>query len=213
MQGLGDCPACKAPLETPLGCQACGVLLSVDESASPFELFGLPRGYALDAAELKRRLLRFSRLTHPDFFGSKPAAERERAERNTALLNRAHGVLADPPSRADWLVTHGGGPSEADERAMPQAFLMEVLEWNEAVDAARDAAPRAPERAALDGLERTLRDERTCALARIAALLEPLPARGAAAYTQARKELNALRYLDKTLSDIAALRLEQAAAR
>jgi len=213
MQGLGNCPACQAPLETPLGCRACGTLLLVEEDASPFELFGLPQAFAVDAAELKRRLLRFSRMTHPDFFGGKPTVERERAERNTALLNRAHGVVFDPASRADWLVTHGGGPSESDERAMPQAFLMEVLEWNEAVEAARAAVPGSPARAALDDLEATLRRERTTTLARIAGLLDPLPARGAQALAQARKELNALRYLEKTLADIAALRLEQAAAR
>ena len=41
MPAPGNCPACKAPLETPLGCKACGVLLSVPDDASPFALFGL----------------------------------------------------------------------------------------------------------------------------------------------------------------------------
>jgi len=137
-------------------------------------------------------------------------ALRALAERNTAELNVAEGLLSDDASRADLLVKWLGGPDELAERQMPQAFLLEVLEWNEALDEARTAPPGSPARAALDELEQRLSAERRLALERIAQRLAPLPAPGAAALTDVRRELNAVRYLERTLSTLSKLRLEQA---
>jgi molecular chaperone HscB len=207
---MNTCPKCGAKLETPLGCSSCGVLFSPASEPSPFEVFGLEPAFAVDAKELKRRLLRFSRMLHPDYFAAGDAATRALAERNTARLNQAGATLADDAARADWLVRSLGGPSESEKRDMPKSFLLEVLEWNEALEAARDAAPGSGERTSLDALEPTLREQRAEVLARVAKLLTPLPPRAAPLLADARAELNALRYLDKTLAEIDALRVEQA---
>jgi len=210
---MPDCPRCGAKLETPLGCHACGVLFSPESPPTPFAALGVEPVYRLDQAELKRRLLRLSRTMHPDYFGSGDEEQRRLAERNSAELNRAFAILADDWKRADWLVSWLGGPDEVRERAMPQAFLAEVLEWNEALEAARAAAPGGEERRALDSLEGELRAQRGTAFAALASLLEPLPSRGDASLLEARRQLNALRYLDRTLAEIEALRLEEATSR
>jgi len=106
-----------------------------------------------------------------------------------------------------------GGPGESDERQMPQAFLMEVLEWNESLDDARNAAAGGPERAALEGLGQTLDTERAATLERIGAGLTPLPDDGSAALTALRRELNAIRYLDRARRELESLRLDDATAR
>ncbi len=127
---MARCPRCSATLETPLGCLACGALTSLErdpDSFGPFEIFGLAPSHAVDAQDLRRRLLRISRLTHPDFFATAGDEEKRRAERATAILNAAHAVLSDASSRAEWLVKSLGGPDENEERAMPQEFLLEVL--------------------------------------------------------------------------------------
>ncbi len=67
---MSECPSCGVELETPLGCSACGGLLDFDVQQSPFEIFGLEPSWQIDAAELRRRLLRFSRIVHPDYFGN-----------------------------------------------------------------------------------------------------------------------------------------------
>ena len=95
---------------------------------------------------------------------------------------------------------------------MPQAFLMEVLEWNETLEEAREAAPGSPARAALDALRDTLEDERTTTLGAVGAALTPLPSAGDPSLKDIRRQLNALRYIDRTLAEIEALRLEQAAS-
>lgn len=211
-----DCQACGARLETPLGCTACGVLLRTDAEPTPFEVLGLEPAWAVDRADLRRRLLRFSRLTHPDYHGTAEPAVRALAEANSARLNDAHELLADDARRADWLVSWLGGPSEKEERAMPRAFLMEVLEWNEALEEAGASPPGSAPRAALDALHDELETRRVQTLDRVAAALTPLPASrsrsGAERLTEVRRELNALRYLDRALAQIRALRLEGASS-
>lgn len=206
---MSACPRCGAPLEALTGCAACGTVLEVRADATPFELLGLETLYDVDARELRKRHLRASRGVHPDFFGGAPVEVRAQAERNAALLNGALETLGDDARRADWLVQHLGGPDEIAERAMPQAFLMEVLEWNEVLEEARAAASFD---ARLAGLERDLRAQRTAALAAIARLLTPLPVPGAPALRTARQQLNVLRYVDRALADIEAQRLSKAAA-
>jgi len=210
---MSDCTSCGAALASSLVCEACGALQNATDAAdAPWAAFGLERAYALDGPALKKRLLALQRRMHPDFFGGASAEERELAERNTAELNAAHRVLADDARRADLLVRALGGPDDQKERQMPQAFLMEVLEWNETLEEARDASLEegSPTRAALDSLETQLVSERREALERIAGLLTPLPDAGAPALTNARKELNAVRYLDRTLSTLRELRLDAA---
>lgn len=210
---MSACPKCGAELETPLGCGSCGVLFSPATEPTPFEAFGLAPSYTLDPKELKRRLLRISRVLHPDYFGASDTETRALAERNSARLNDAHATLVDDAARADWLVRSLGGPSESEQRAMPKPFLLEVLEWNEALEAARDSAPGARERATLEQLATTLREQRAATLARVATLLTPLPPRGSTKLPDARAELNALRYLDKTLAEIDSLRVAQSTSR
>lgn len=206
------CPRCQATLETPLACSACGVLIpgASIKDHDPFEIFGLEVAYPIDAANLKRLLLRFTRIVHPDFFANAPAEQRVLAESASATLNSAHELLADDAARADWLVRHLRGPDELTERSMPQAFLMEVLDWNEALEAAREARAGSPERAAIERLSAELGLRRRELFESIARGLEPLPPAGSAKLVALRKELNAARYLDKTLAEIGALRVTQA---
>jgi molecular chaperone HscB len=210
---VSACPRCGAERSTPLACDACGVLFPPSDDLGPFETLGLAPAWKVDAAALRKRLLALTRRTHPDFFADAEPQQRELAERNSALANQAYETLSDDLARADWLVTWLGGPREGELRDMPQTFLMEVLEWNEALEEARDAAPGSPARERLSALARELASAREAALARLGGLLEPSPERGAAALAAARRELNALRYVRRTLDQIEALRLERASPR
>ena len=192
------CPSCGAGLETPLACGACGVLIQTGEDLGPFEVLGLEPSYTLDGADLRARLRRFTRLVHPDFFALEGPELLARAERNNALLNDAFEVLSDDVRRADRLVADLGGPSEKDLGSMPQAFLMEVMEWNETLE---EAAAGSEE---LARLGEELSDQQRLLAEAIAAALTPLPKRGAPALDGVRQNLNARRYVDRALGRIAA---------
>lgn len=210
---MTTCPKCRQDSTTPLVCTTCGALLSWEHAPSPFEVFGLAPSHELDTAALKRRLLELSRQVHPDFFATGGEEQRELAERNTAELNHAWEILADEVERADWLVRALGGPDEKQERTLPQAFLVEVLEWNEALDDARRAPGDPASRAALAALAGNLRGEREGLLAGLRQALVPTPPPGSPRLVDARRELNALRYVDRTLAEIRALEVGQPAAR
>lgn len=210
---MAACTKCGAELETPLVCGACGTLFAPEPEPTPFECLGLAATFDVDAALLRRRLLRASRLVHPDFHGASGEEARAAAERATASLNRAHALVADPAARADWLVRSLGGPAENEQRQMPQAFLMEVMEWNETLEAARESAPGSAARSGLPALEASLLEQRESVLRELRRLLVPLPTRGAPALALARAQLNALRYLANSLTQIEALRLDSPSPR
>jgi molecular chaperone HscB len=201
------CPSCGAELSTPLVCEACGALLAPGTPPTPFEALGLAPAYALDVGAARRRLLALSRAAHPDFHANAGDETRRRAEDNTAALNAAFRILSDDVRRADWLVRALGGPGEDEERAMPAAFLHEVLEWNEAIEAARDAEHDSAARAELATLATRLEGERAGSMQRIGSALDPLPATGSPALRKVRQELNAVRYLDRALREIRELSL------
>lgn len=210
---MGLCPECDSPLETALVCTSCELLIPLDEDPTPFAALGLEPGWESDPKELRRRLLRFSRYLHPDFFATAEEEKRELAERSSAALNSAFETLSDSFRRADWLVLDLGGPSDSDERQMNQEFLLEVLEWNETLDDARGSSPDSSERLALPELAASLQAERNARLAAVGELLTPLPERDSPLLHDARRELNAVRYIDRVLHDLEALRLESLSLR
>jgi molecular chaperone HscB len=208
---MARCPHCAAELETPLGCATCGNLIELATDPTPFEVFGLVPSMTVDGSDLQRKLRKLGRLTHPDFFATRSEELRARAEHAAALVNAAHEILSDDGRRADWLVRSLGGPDENALREMPKPFLMEVLEWNERLDDARRS--KDPIEAELTSLESSLREQRGAILDSLRRALDPLPGRGSDELRAARQELNALRYIDRALEEIEALRLSKAAGR
>ena len=205
------CPECGAEIESPVGCASCGALGVWDEARTPYELFGLEPAWDVSGIPLRKKLLQFSRLCHPDFFATRGEELRERAEKNSAELNQAFEILTNDFRRANWLLQHLGGPSEQKERQMPQAFLMEVLEWSETLEEVREQDGVADD-SKLDALASELAKQREESIQQFAPLLEPLPEQGAPALLELRKLLNAIRYVDRTLAEIRALRLQRASS-
>jgi molecular chaperone HscB len=200
---MARCEGCQAPLETPLGCAACGRLFVPRGQLSPFEVLGLAPRARIDAGALRKALLRLGRVVHPDFFAGKDESTRALAERHSAALNEAFEVLSDDVRRADHLITSLGGPNDNDLREMPQPFLLEALDWNERLDLAQ--AGDAQARAGLLELEGELRARRAAGVEAVLDKLDPLPPPGAKALRQARAELNRLRYVERALERLAEL--------
>ena len=208
---MTSCPHCGAELETPLGCGTCQVPLELTKDLDPFSLFGLGPSFDLDVEDLRGRHLRLSRWIHPVYFAASTELQAI-AEVNTSSLNGALEALEEPLRRADHIVESLGGPSGAEVKDMPQAFLMEVLEWNEALQEARAAEPGSQKRESAFGLKPELDAQRAKRIEAITELLTPLPETGSDALPNARRELNAVRYLDRALRELESLRLADAEA-
>ncbi len=103
-----------------------------------FELLGLPLAYAVDPARLESGYRQLQTQVHPDRFAAATDAERRVAMQWAARANEAYRTLRDPVDRGRYLLgLRGFDTGEESNTAMPPDFLMQQMEWREAVAEAR----------------------------------------------------------------------------
>lgn len=103
--------------------------------ADDFALFGLIRQFAQDRGALDTRWKELQREVHPDKFAAQGAAAQRVAMQWSVRINEAYQRLKDPLKRAAYLCELHGALIEAhDNTAMPAAFLLQQMEWREAMD-------------------------------------------------------------------------------
>lgn len=101
-----------------------------------FELFQLPIGFAIDEADLLVRHRAIIDKVHPDRFAAKSAMEQRLALQWATFANEAFDVLNHPIARAKYLLTLNA-PELTGENVrinLPQTFLMQQMEWREALE-------------------------------------------------------------------------------
>ena len=134
-----------------------------------FTLFGLRPGFALDRAALDERWKALQRQAHPDRFAVQGVAAQRVAMQWSVRINEAYQRLKDPLKRAAYWCELQGAPIQAHSNtAMPAAFLMQQMEWREALDDADSAEAveslldqtQAAHRAMLAELERVIDQQR-----------------------------------------------------
>ena len=110
----------------------------MDLTADFFSLFQLPRLFRLDAADLDGRYREVQGQVHPDRFAQAGDAERRLSMQWATKANEAYQTLKKPLERAKYLLHLAGHDIQAENNtAMPTDFLMEQMEWREAVGEAR----------------------------------------------------------------------------
>ena len=109
--------------------------------SNDFELFGLPQQFAQNATALDAAWKRLQAQVHPDKFSAEPATSQRLAMQWSVRLNEAYQRLKKPISRAAYLCELAGAPIQAHHNtAMPTDFLMQQMQWREALaDAGQDA--------------------------------------------------------------------------
>ena len=109
--------------------------------SNDFELFELPVAFALDRAQLDGRWKDLQREVHPDRHAAADAQTQRQAMQWSVRINEAYQRLKDPLARAAYLCELHGAPVQADNNtAMPPAFLMQQMEWREALEEASSAS-------------------------------------------------------------------------
>ncbi|NML86692.1 Fe-S protein assembly co-chaperone HscB [Polaromonas sp.] len=106
--------------------------------STDFELFGIPMQFSQDRAQLDARWKELQREAHPDKFAAQGAAAQRVAMQWSVRINEAYQRLKNPLKRASYLCELNGAPINAeDNTAMPADFLMQQMEWREALDEAK----------------------------------------------------------------------------
>lgn len=110
----------------------------MDLTADFFSLFELPKNFRLSLSELDSRYRDVQAQVHPDRFVSAGDAERRLSMQWATHANEAYQTLKKPLERARYLLQLAGHDIQAESNtAMPADFLMEQMEWREAVMDAR----------------------------------------------------------------------------
>jgi len=165
----------------------------VNLQSDDFDLFGLSRSFAQDRTALDAAWKALQRQAHPDKFAAEGAAAQRLAMQWSVRINEAYQRLKDPIRRAAYLCELAGFPIAAHHNtAMPAAFLMQQMEWHEALDAADSAE-------AIDALADEVRAQLTEMLAQCAQQLDV-----AHDYPGAVQTVRTLMFVDKFGQDVMA---------
>jgi molecular chaperone HscB len=102
-----------------------------------FTLFALPQRMAQERMTIDARWRQLQAEVHPDRFAAQGNAAQRVAMQWAVRINQAHQRLKDPLARAAYLCELRGSAIDAERNtAMPQAFLMQQMQWREALDEA-----------------------------------------------------------------------------
>lgn len=98
-----------------------------------FEFFNLPLSLDLDEKVLKRLFYANSKKFHPDYFTLEGVAEQDKALELSTKNNNAYKTLANFDKRLHHLLVVSSTLKEEGQNSLPQEFLMEMMDINEAI--------------------------------------------------------------------------------
>ena len=163
----------------------------MNRSVDDFALFGLPRRFILDRADLDSRRRALQAEVHPDRFAASDGAARRAAMQSAVRVNEAYERLKDPLKRAAYLCELGGAAVGAeDNTAMPVDFLDRQMAWREALEEASSQSD-------LGAIEREVRREREAAYERLARSLDATND-----VAEAARQVRALMFVERFADDV-----------
>jgi molecular chaperone HscB len=158
-----------------------------------FELFNLPQRFVVDADALDAAYRDVQGRVHPDRFVNATDAEKRVAMQWATRANEAYQTLKSPQKRAAYLCELNGVSLDMESNtSMPVEFLMQQMEWREALDEAR--ADR--DSAALEALDHQVKMDRKARMMAVGQHLE------AEEYTLAAQGVRALSFIDKFADEV-----------
>lgn len=98
-----------------------------------FEFYGIPVSFRVDEPALRRIYYRNSKQFHPDFHTLADPEQQARMLEQSTLNNEAFQTLSDPDRRMRYILNLHGLLSEEGQQEMPQAFLLDMMDINEAL--------------------------------------------------------------------------------
>jgi molecular chaperone HscB len=166
----------------------------MDFSQTHFALFGLPQTYALNRDTLDTAYRELQNTVHPDRFVAQPDAEQRVAMQWATRANEAYQTLKHPVNRGVYLLQlQGIDAFDASNTKMAPTFLMQQMEWREAIEAARTGNNVT----ALDALSDELRGAHRRIEAQLADLIDAKQD-----FDGAREAVRQLRFMDKLIAEI-----------
>ena len=98
-----------------------------------FEFYDLPISFNPDQEIVKQKFYALSKKYHPDFYINEDQAKQDEVLELSTLNNKAFQVLKDPQKRLHYILQLKNQLGEEENYALPQSFLMEMMDVNEAL--------------------------------------------------------------------------------
>ncbi len=166
----------------------------LDFSQNHFDLFGLPMAFALDGSRLDQAYRDIQAQIHPDRFAHAGEAEQRLSMQWTTRVNEAYQTLKKPFERARYLLQlQGIDAMDPKNTSMPPDFIMQQMEWREALA----EAAQARDLGKLQALEKELRAHAKDLQGELARLIDEENN-----YSRAGETLREVRFMDKLLEEI-----------
>ena len=157
-----------------------------------FALFQLKPQFKIDRQALESAYLTVQQKVHPDMHAQASDSDKRVSMQLSALANSAYRTLMNPIQRGLYMCSRNGvDPQLETNTAMPAQFLMQQMEWREALDDVRDQPSK------LDSLYKEVEQTRENLLKEVEATID-----GANDFEMAAKQLRALLFIDKFSAEL-----------
>ncbi len=98
-----------------------------------FTFFDLPPRLVIDEDALRKAYYAYSKKYHPDFYTLESEEKQAEILELSTLSNQAYQTLADFDRRLRYVLELEGALTDEGQSQLPQAFLAEMMELNEAL--------------------------------------------------------------------------------
>lgn len=157
-----------------------------------FALFQLKPQFKIDRQALESAYLTVQQKVHPDMHAQASDSDKRVSMQLSALANSAYRTLMNPIQRGLYMCSRNGvDPQLETNTAMPAQFLMQQMEWREALDDVRGQPSK------LDSLYKEVEQTRENLLKEVEATID-----GANDFEMAAKQLRALLFIDKFSAEL-----------
>jgi molecular chaperone HscB len=156
-----------------------------------FTLLGLPQRFAQDRSLIDTRWRELQSQVHPDRFAAEGAASQRIAMQWAVRVNEAYQRMRSPLNRAAYLCELKGAPINAENNtAMPPGFLVQQMEWREALDEATSLSD-------VEALADTVATHHKLALVQLQSVLDEQ-----GDYLAAAQQVRALMFVERFSDDV-----------
>jgi molecular chaperone HscB len=98
-----------------------------------FEFYNIPESFTPDQKLIKQKFYELSRVYHPDFFVNESEQKQQEILELSTYNNKAYQTLSNSNKLTEYLLNLKGEINENEKYALPQDFLLEMMDVNEAL--------------------------------------------------------------------------------
>ena len=98
-----------------------------------FQFYNIPLSFKPDQTLVKKKFYELSKTYHPDFYISESEEKQQEVLEKSTLNNKAYQTLSNPAKLIPYILELKGVLVDGEKYNLPQSFLMEMMEVNEAL--------------------------------------------------------------------------------